>query len=95
MLETAALNKADLAEHCRKQGIFAAQTKAWRGACEQANDLDRTSTVRLSQATKEEKKRIKALERELARKDRALAETAALLVLRKKLGATWGGDEDA
>jgi hypothetical protein len=44
---------------------------------------------------REEKKRIKELERELARKDRALAETAALLVLRKKLGAIWGGDEDA
>jgi putative transposase len=37
--------------------------------------------------TKEEKKRIKDLERELARKDRALAETAALLVLRKKASA--------
>ena len=42
------------------------------------------STARLGQATKEEKKRVKDLERELARKDRALAETAALLVLRKK-----------
>ena len=37
----------------------------------------------------------KDLERELARKDRALAETAALLVLRKKAHAIWGGDEDA
>jgi len=44
----------------------------------------------------EEKKRIRDLERELARKDRALAETAALLVLRKKAAAIWGGgDEDA
>ncbi len=49
----------------------------------------------MSQATREEKKRIKILERELARKDRALAETAALLVLRKKAAAIWGGDEDA
>ena len=95
VLETAAMNEADLAEYCRKRGVFAAQIKAWRAACEQANDWDRTSTAKLSQATKEEKKRIKELERELARKDRALAETAALLVLRKKLGAIWGGDEDA
>ena len=94
VLETAAMNEADLAEYCRKRGVFATQIKAWRGACEQANDWDRTSTAKLSQATKEEKKRIKELERELARKDRALAETAALLVLRKKLGAIWGGDED-
>ena len=97
VLETAALNEADLAEYCRKRGVFAAQIKAWRGACEQANDWARigigASTARLSQATKEEKKRIKELERELARKDRALAETAALLVLRKKLGAIWGDEK--
>ena len=49
----------------------------------------------MSQATKDETTRIKALDRALARKDRALAETAALLVLRKKTSAIWGGDEDA
>ena len=95
VLETAALNETDLAEYCRKRGLYPAQIAAWRSACEQANDWDRASTARLGQATKEERKRIKGLERELARKDRALAETAALLVLRKKASAIWGGDEDA
>lgn len=95
VLETAAMNDADLAEYCRKRGLFSEQIKTWRVACEQANDWDRNSTARMSQATREEKKRIKVLERELARKDRALAETAALLVLRKKAAAIWGGDEDA
>jgi hypothetical protein len=42
-----------------------------------------------------EGKRIKELERELRKKEKALAETAALLVLRKKLNALWGdGDDD-
>jgi transposase-like protein len=95
VLETAALNEADLGEYCRKHGLYPAQIKAWRAACEQANDWDRASTVRLGQATKDEKKRVKELERELARKEKALAETAALLVLRKKAAAIWGGDEDA
>jgi transposase-like protein len=95
VLETAAMNEADLAEYCRERGLFAEQIKAWRGACEQANDWERASAVRLGQASKSEKKRIKDLERELARKDRALAETAALLVLRKKAAAIWGGGEDA
>ena len=90
VLETAALNEADLAEYCRKRGLYPAQITAWRAACEQANDWDRASTARLGQATKSEKKRVKDLERELARKDRALAETAALLVLRKKAQAIWG-----
>ena len=71
--------------------------QASKRASEQANDWARigigASTARMSQATKEEQKRIKELERELARKDRALAETAALLVLRKKLGAIWGDEK--
>lgn len=91
VLETAALNEADLAEYCRKRGLYPAQIAAWRSACEQANDWDRASTARLGQATKEEKKRVTALERDLARKDRALAEAAALLILRKKAQAIWGG----
>jgi transposase-like protein len=95
VLETAALNEADLAEYCRKRGLYPAQVTAWRSACEQANDWDRASTARLGQATKEEKKRIKDLERELARKDRALAETAALLVLRKKASEIWGDFDPA
>ena len=95
VLETAALNETDLAEYCRKRGLYPAQIATWRAACEQANDWERTSAARLGRATKEEKKRVKDLERELARKDRALAETAALLVLRKKVSAIWGGGEDA
>ena len=47
--------------------LFAEQIKAWRRACERANDGDRASTARMSQATKDDKKRIKELERELAR----------------------------
>jgi len=95
VLETAALNESELGEYCRKRGLYSAQIAAWRLACEQANDWDRASSERLGRVTKEEKKRIKDLERDLARKDRALAETAALLVLRKKASAIWGGDEDA
>ena len=43
---------------------------------------------------KKDKKQINQLEKELRRKDKALAETAALLVLRKKANAIWGEDED-
>jgi hypothetical protein len=39
-------------------------------------------------------KRIKALERELARKEKALAEAAALLILKKKLEDYYSADED-
>ena len=95
VVETAAMNAADLAEYCRQRGLFAEQITAWQVACEQANDWERASSARLSQATKDEKKRIKALKRDLQRKERALAEAAALLVLRKKAEAIWGDGEDA
>ena len=95
VLKPPAMNAADLSEYCRRRGLFAEQITAWRLACEQANDWDRASSVRLSQATKDEKKRITALERDLQRKEKALAEAAALLVLRKKAEAIWGDGEDA
>ena len=46
------------------------------------------------QATRADRRRIKELERELLRKDRALAETAALLVLSKKVQAIFSKGED-
>ena len=46
------------------------------------------------QQAKEARKRIRQLEKELQRKDKALAETAALLVLRKKAQAIWGDQEE-
>lgn len=53
------------------------------------------SEVRASpQATRQDRKRIKELERDLLRKDRALAETAALLVLSKKVAAIFNRGED-
>lgn len=94
VLETAAMNSVDLAEYCRKRGLYPEQIAAWRTACEQANDWDRARSAQLTQATKEERKRVKALESELARKEKALAEAAALLVLRKKMAAIWDGNEE-
>jgi hypothetical protein len=47
----------------------------------------------MAAARKRDQKRIRELEKELRRKERALAETAALLVLRKKAAAIWGEQE--
>lgn len=44
-------------------------------------------------SAKADRERIRELERDLGRKDRALAEAAALLILRKKAAAIWGEDE--
>jgi transposase len=94
VLETATLNEAEVAEYCRKKGLFAEQIDAWKDNCLQGN----TSADQLSRSARKEVQKArnenKQLKRELRRKDKALAETAALLVLRKKMHAIWGEDED-
>ncbi|WP_222440864.1 hypothetical protein [Siccirubricoccus deserti] len=44
VLETAALNEADLATYCRQWGLYPEQIQTWRTACEQANDWERASS---------------------------------------------------
>lgn len=94
VLETAAFNEAELAEFCRSRGLLVEQIAAWKQACMAANAKADTQAKVLREQLAQEKKRSKKLERELQRKDKALAETAALLVLRKKLNAIWGEGED-
>lgn len=94
VLETASLSQAEIAEYCRSKGIHTSQLDAWREACMQANDWERESNAQIKSATKAADKRTRKLERELLRKDKALAEAAALLVLREKLNALYGEDED-
>ena len=89
IIETAALNEAEMAEYCRKKGLFAEQIQQWKAAFISSDSVHSESQSKqrkaLSDEHKKDKKTIKKLERELNRKDKALAETAALLVLRKKL----------
>ena len=95
VVETAALNEAELSAWCRERGLYPEQVRNWRRACEQANDWDRQQAERLRAERKADRERLKALERELKKKEKALAETAALLVLSKKAEAIWGEGEDA
>jgi transposase-like protein len=94
VVETAALNEAQLSAYCRERGLYPEQLRQWREACEQANDWDRAQSRRAREARRMDGQRIKELERELRDKEKALAETAALLVLRKKARAIWGEGED-
>ncbi len=87
VLETAPLNAAELAEYCRRKGLYPEQVAAWRAACMGANANAAEHAREQRQHSKEDKRRIKQLEKELQRKEKALAEAAALLVLRKKVQA--------
>lgn len=94
VLETAGLNAAELGEYCRGRGLLAEQITVWRDACRTANASVAEQAREQRQQSKDDKKRIGALEKELRRKEKALAEAAALLILRKKAQAIWGDKED-
>ena len=84
VIATAALPEAGKSAWCREHGMYPAELDQWHSSASAA--LAAPEEARASpQATRQDRKRIKELERELLRKDRALAETAALLVLSKKV----------
>jgi len=94
VLEAASLNEQETAEYCRRKGIYPKHLEQWREACENANDWDRQLNIKLKSEQKNSRHRIKSLENELRRKDKALAEAAALLVLQKKVQADWKDREE-
>ena len=93
VVETASMNTEEVAAYCRQRGIYSDQLKRWRHDCEQAASLSYEEQRQEADLTKQQRKRMQELERELRRKNDALAETAALLTLSKKVRAIWGDAE--
>jgi len=88
------MNEVQLSKYCRQKGLYIDQVAEWKSNCMAANECSGTAIKTRSVSQKHDKQRIKQLEKELRRKEKALAETAALLVLRKKYNALWGEGED-
>lgn len=84
VIEAGTLDEAGVGELLRREGLHAADLQHFR---EEALAGLEAKPVRAGESP--EAKRVKELERELKRKEKALAEAAALLVLRKKLNALW------
>ena len=93
VVETASMSETELAEYARKKGLYVEQIKAWKDACMNANGGVAQEAARLTKELKAAERTNKQLQKELDRKEKALAETAALLVLRKKADAIWGDPE--
>lgn len=87
VIETASLGEVELGEYCRRKGFYPEQITGWKNAFVQG------ATPHSNKADREQRKEyietIRQLEKELNRKEKALAETAALLVLQKKFQALW------
>ena len=87
--ESHTLREEALHAWCREKGLFAHQLQTWREAFLTGSESvgrDSRSAVRELQSKND------LLERQLRRKDKALAEAAALLVLQKKFQALWADE---
>lgn len=92
VLKAQGLTETELGAFLRGHGLHKADLDEWR------ESVLRGARAELAGATNSSKsrehKRIRELERELHRKDKALAEASALLVLKKKAQAIWGAEDD-
>jgi len=90
VLKASQLTDAQLGEFLRAEGLHGVTLSGWRRDVEAA--LGEGSRKRQHSP---EARRVKELEREIRRKDKALAEVAAILVLKKKASAIWGDEDDS
>jgi transposase len=96
VVETAHMSEAEVSEYCRTHGLYPEDLKQWREDCISGCRSNPDKKV-IDQAKHDKKlleKKAQSLEKELRRKDKALAEAAALLILKKKAQAIWGDPEE-
>ena len=94
VIETASFNEVQLSEYCRCKGLYKEQVDQWKMSA--LSGYQNSIQIKKNQVRhrREDRQKIKLLERDLRRKEKALAETAALLVLSKKCEAIWGVNEE-
>lgn len=97
VIQAAGLNGPDLGAFCRERGLYPRQLARWRQAAEDANGPNTPSMAdqrELQRKNQEQAREIRRLERDLQKKEKALAEAAALLMLAKKRDVLWPQDEE-
>jgi len=94
VLETASLSELETVKYCRKKGIYLEELNKWKKQCQNANNTKYEDPEEIKDNLKYEQQKTKKLKKELRHKEKALAETAALLVLRKKANAIWGDQKE-
>lgn len=85
IIKCGALDDNGASQLCREQGIYLHHVNKWK------KEFINNSTEKTNKPleTARMKRQIKLLQKELNRKEKALAETAALLVLKKKVNQLW------
>ena len=92
--ETYSMTESELSQYCREKGLFPEQIQSWRSECMQGFKSSKKQEAEAKKQAKADKLEIKELKKDLRLKEKALAETAALLVLRKKLRAFYGEEPE-
>jgi transposase len=89
VVDTTNLVDTDIGHYLRKEGLYSNQVTDWR------SEIIQGLAVKPNYKRDERDDKIRVLEREILRKDKALAEASALLILQKKVSLIWGrSDED-
>lgn len=92
IIETASLNEAELGEYCRRKGLYPVQIATWKASMVQGLMSEPSKADR--EQNQKQLRTIQHLEKDLARKEKALAEVVALLVLQKKFQALMEAPEE-
>ena len=90
LLATHGFSAVELGAWCRQNGIHTHQLTQWRRELVEGSG-ERSAAAGEARVLRQENR---ALKKELRRKEKALAEAAALLVLKKKASSIWGEIED-
>ena len=92
LIETGSMSVEERTSWCRKKGLFVHNLDQWKK--DAISGISSVSGKKQSEEVKALKKENLSLKKNLSRKEKALAETAALLVLKKKAQEIWGEPED-
>ena len=92
--QTSQLTDDEPGAFLRREGVHTSQLNEWLEVVKTASLAALTPSKRSRAKKSPEQKKIHALEKELNRKDRALAEVTAILVLKKRIQEIWGDADD-
>lgn len=93
VVATAGLNEIELGEYARAKGLYVEQINNWRKIAEDAFDNFNEVRKQLNAVIKGKDDHIQDIEKDLERKNKALAELTAEVLLRKKCLAIWGEEK--
>ena len=93
LFQSASMSEIEISRFCREKGIYPSTLEKWKQAC--LENIDNRPNKEIRKKEKRLKQEINKLKKEIRKKDKTIAETTALLVLKKKLEDLLGdqGDE--